>query len=515
MKIIPSKIKINGWLKNSTSPHFDFPTQFFKGKPSEKNVIPEVILGLLKYLDDPQNIAQHPFYPFIGYEIIERKFSRIKEGEESIEKSRPIRYAAHFDSYIYAYTAYKLSKIYEERILELGLDKVVSAYRKTREGMLSRNNVLMANEVFTEIKKRNNDCVALAFDIKKFYDHIDHKKLKQEWESLLGQSRLPGDMFNIYESLTKYVYVEIKDICIYFREKNNPNCCWCRSCEPKKDFKYLKLPTPIFKNSHEYHKFKVWGKKRKEPALRQNKGLLEDKENPYGIPQGSAMSSLLSNIYMIPFDIKMTKLAEDLGGLYRRYCDDIIFVCERSQRGLVEKEIKAAISERGKHLIIHEIDDNKLNSKSQCHDFTDEKIKRRTLKYLGFSFDGKVVSIREEKLANYLRKSKRGIFSARKGAEIKLREMYNKKQPFEKKHKKLFRKTLYDRYTHLGKRNFISYSHNSFKEIGDEKIKQQVKNHYKRVQDLIDDEDKKLKIFLENEGYKKPKKIRNVILNTS
>ena len=42
----------------------------------------------------------------------------------------------------------------------------------------------------------------------------------------------------------------------------------------------------------------------------------------YGIPQGSPMSAILSNIYMLDFDKYCCELANNFGGIYRRYCDD-------------------------------------------------------------------------------------------------------------------------------------------------------------------------------------------------
>lgn len=104
------------------------------------------------------------------------------------------------------------------------------------------------------------------------------------------------------------------------------------------------------------------------------------------------------------------------------------------------------------------------------------------MKYLGFSFDGKAVSIKEESLDRYLRKSKRGIASARRGAEINLTKMYENNLQFEEKHTKIFRRRM-----------------------DDSTIKKQIKKHFERIQNLLKIEDKKLKEFLKNEEYKKSK----------
>src|SRR6185312_4403266 len=57
--------------------------------------------------------------------------------------------------------------------------------------------------------------------------------------------------------------------------------------------------------------------------------LTEDgKKRYYGIPQGLAISALLSNVYLIDYDQMMSKKAKDEGFYYRRYCDDILIVCD-------------------------------------------------------------------------------------------------------------------------------------------------------------------------------------------
>lgn len=515
MQITLVKNKINGWLKNKGYSHFDRPISLYKEKDSikKKNLDTDSILNLYKFLSNPILISKHSFHPFVGYDLVERKISRIKN-KRNPKKLRPIRYASHMDGYIYSYYAHNLSVFYEKKLKDLGLERVVSAYRKTKENENPRNNVLMAKEVFEEIKRRGNNCIALAVDIEGFYDNIDHKKLKEEWEKILNVNnepnfRLDKDVYKVYLSLTEYRYIEIKDLCVYFNRddklENKKYICYCKNCTlPSKNLvKRKKLPNPIFSNPLKYREFRKWYKKQYNETFRKNEGLIKDVKNPFGIPQGSAMSSLLSNIYMIPFDLRMNNLADELGGMYRRYADDIIFICDKKHREKVEKEIKEAIQERGPNLKIHDIDDNNRASKSQCHDFGLQKIKQLPLKYLGFAFDGTSVSIREESLSRYFRKSKRGVSSILNGAKVNLRRRYIEGRGIEEKHKKLFRKRAYENYTHLGKRNFIYYANESFNTMDDKKIKEQVKKHYNRIQKLLEDADSKLKKFLQNEGYKK------------
>jgi hypothetical protein len=46
--------------------------------------------------------------------------------------------------------------------------------------------------------------------------------------------------------------------------------------------------------------------------------------DPFGIPQGTPISAALSNAYMMPLDKRIVEARGSVGGLYRRYSDDIL-----------------------------------------------------------------------------------------------------------------------------------------------------------------------------------------------
>ena len=56
-----------------------------------------------------------------------------------------------------------------------------------------------------------------------------------------------------------------------------------------------------------------------------SKHIMKHTEN-YGIPQGSSISAVYANVYMIEFDQKINDYVTSVGGMYRRYCDDIVIV---------------------------------------------------------------------------------------------------------------------------------------------------------------------------------------------
>src|SRR6185503_9549647 len=63
-----------------------------------------------------------------------------------------------------------------------------------------------------------------------------------------------------------------------------------------------------------------------------------------GIMQGSPISATLSNIYMLSFDKRINDLLSVKGGLYRRYSDDLVIVCNMEDYSeinqIVQNEIK-------------------------------------------------------------------------------------------------------------------------------------------------------------------------------
>ena len=500
------------WFSKKSYQHFDRPISIsqLKNKVETKKIIDKLCSDC--------NIEKHSFYPFIGYDIKERKIGLInklkyykkkcttlvnsddkekcnnqikKFEEDKINKIRPIRYAAHFDGYIYSFYADKLAKIYENKIQEIGLKNEVLAYRKLEpifigNSMIKQNNCTMAKSVFDEIMSRSCNCIALTFDIASFYDTIDHKNLKTEWAKLLGLKELPKAEYNIFKSLTKYTYVKTAEVKEYLKIKKEN----VLTNVSQREFKKVKSKfIPWFKNASDFREFRNWYKEHYKNTnhknFHKNEGASRDK--PHGIPQGSPMSSILSNIYLLPFDIKMKELANSIDGVYRRYCDDIIFICPpgEANKNLIVNEIKIAIEARGEYLKIHPIEDWDKYSKSKFHDFTTDKIKSEPLQYLGFIFDGHNVRIRESSLANYFRKSKLGLAAAKNNAINKINRLFEIGIILQEKHKKLYRKSLYSRYTHLGHKNFISYAFRAYSTTHDNTIRQQIKRHFIKLNENI------------------------------
>ena len=184
-------------IKLKDYPHFDAPI------PSRK---------IKKLLEDFISGKYRAFYPFIRYELSWKPY-RLKGNGVIEPKSREIRYGSRRDAYIFSYYRKILSALYEKRLIELDIADCPIAYRKlTKTGGLGKSNIDFAKDAFDTIDSLGN-CVAVALDISKYFESLDHSRIKQVWCELLGKTRLPNDHFAVYYNITKYHWV-IKMKCI-------------------------------------------------------------------------------------------------------------------------------------------------------------------------------------------------------------------------------------------------------------------------------------------------------------
>ena len=495
---------IPGW---STKDYWHFDKEFSSKKTSNIEKVAEYILS-------PQKVASHAFFPLISATLKERKISRkiqydyyqellkkypndesIKSvcndyindyKENGVNKVRTVSYASHIDTHIYKRYYCLLKEAYERKIKNTRLNDEVIAYRDfhdaKRNGVkINFPNLIAAYDAVLEIKKKENNCYALCFDISHFFDSIDHKILKQQWTSVLGCDRLPADHYNIYKSLTKFSYIDRNDINKYVSSVS-------------KSLKIKFSPDRIFSSAKDFRKFRD-----SKVKFYKNPGLSEEGVAPHGIPQGVCTSTVLSNIYFLPFDKSVSDYVHSINGFYRRFCDDILIIIPNDPKlkGNCISFIKQKISELGEALKIHPINEWDRYSKSQCYDFTDEiSISRKPFEYLGISFDGKNVRLRQSSVSKYQKK----VIKAVKALMIKKKQIlfteYHKQNTvsvFRKNRIKIDRGVLYKNYSFSGSRNFISYVNTTAKMFESETVKKQLKSHCSRLSRLVDIANKKLR----------------------
>jgi len=390
---------------------------------------------------DPARVASWAFLPFLRWEMATRKVRRDQEGVlVKKEKRRPICYAAHKDAAIYAYYGHVLGRRYEVELARKGLQANVTAFRAGQE----KCNIDFAFEVFDWIR-RHGECVALTFDVKSFFDRLDHTRLKAQWCRLLGVERLPADHYAVFRSLTRYAAVDRQAV---FEEFDiSPH-------KPRANGrKRICTPTEF------------------RERVRGN-GLVQRNPEHRGIPQGSPMSAVLSNIYMLDFDAAVEEMTHEAGGLYRRYCDDMLVVIRPEWAGRIE----AIVNQR--------IKDERLEvqaDKTKSHHFAGlpgAVSVDQPLQYLGFLFDGSRVLLRTASVARYYRKMRGGVQLAvlTKRKHDRLR----RKQGLESE--PLKRRKLNRLYSYLGRHNFIAYALRAAKRMDEHGIRRQVKPHWMKLE---------------------------------
>ncbi|EPS8493923.1 antiviral reverse transcriptase Drt2 [Yersinia enterocolitica] len=417
------------WFRTRGYLHFDKPISLKK---------------TLRLVTDPSKVAKHSFLPFITFDVKSYKISQDKVTKKITkdEKERKIAYSSHVDSHIYAYYAAILSGIYEEKLKDYGVSSNVIAFRS-----LNKSNIEFANEAFNSIKNRK-ECGAVALDLSKFFDTLDHIQLKDAWCRLLGAEKLPEDHYAVFKNITRY-----------------------SSVYKNKLYEHLK----ISKNNPKFKRYSICSFDDFRNNVRESKLITKNKSG-FGIPQGSPISALLSNIYMLNFDIDMRNYVNSVGGDYYRYCDDMLFIVPLDQ---IEKVAGIAEKELFKLKVTLNIKKTELRTFTSTSEIITAD---KPLQYLGFLFDGHNIYLRSSSLSRYSDRMRRGVRLAK--ATMKSKNKTRVAKGMVKK--SLFKEKIYARYAHVGKRNFLTYGYRAARIMESSTIRKQLKPLLQRLKKEIE-----------------------------
>ncbi|TYS58542.1 reverse transcriptase [Sutcliffiella horikoshii] len=417
---------------------------------------PIYINHIKKNLTDPGWVKSHSFLPSIHFNITFNKYVTISKDKalppsqrkEKRMKVRQIFYASHQDRFIYKYYGDLLNYAYNKYVEINDIDDVALAYRNNKKG---KNNVDFAYEVFDFLLSQKK-AIVISLDFTKFFDHINHLELKKNIKSVLEVDELPEDWYKIYKNLTQFTYVNKTDVDNYLKDQYG--------IKKLNELLENKKLTRIM-DSKEFRQFK--------------KKYLYKNKKPFGIPQGSGMSAVCSNVHLINFDKHVKQWAKTNNALYRRYCDDMILVIPTENISpKILDELKNGVFD-----IIQRYTSSGLNiqeEKTEIRIFKNgeilnEKGNKSSLDYLGMVTDGQVVRIREKSLFKYYCRAYRKASSMRRvGLATK------RKSP---------RKELYRIYTHLGfkykdRGNFITYAYRAHRIMSKLPTKSLIRNQVKR-----------------------------------
>jgi hypothetical protein len=354
---------------------------------------------------DPLTVARHPFFPFIDY--VERWTKFAQKGISGKPKERPIRYAARRDACIYSYYREMLMSLYEAELTKLSINECVLAYRRVPKTGKNGNkcNIDFANDVFGKISEMG-DCFVYALDIEGFFDHIDHAKLKSVWTRLLKQNKLPPDHHCVFKNVTKYASVDREALYRMLGFIGSKSSLSGRSTEG-----YLVKRVPLQVCDAKLFREKVTS-------------LIKINKKSHGIPQGSPISDVLANMYLLDFDAKVASELAKCGGLYYRYSDDILIIVPSKGEDLNIRldSIQGIMTGCGEKLIVQDqksavyrFQKDPKDKEFQIFKLVHGKQGKNGLEYLGFRFDGSRVYIRDSTRAGLNRKI---VLSARKLARI-------------------------------------------------------------------------------------------------
>lgn len=313
----------------------------------------------------------------------------------------------------------------------------------------------MPKEAFEFICKCDTAYVFVG-DFSNFFDKLDHKYLKETIKDVLNKQELNSAEYAIYKNITHFTYVEANDI-ESFKGKSR--------AEMRELDKYF--------DTEEFQTFKS--------------RYLNKNPNDYGIPQGSSISAVYANVYMIHFDKMMNDFATSNGGFYRRYCDDIVMVIPCLEEKIKDESYKDiakkifSIKDQIKNLELNEDKTEQFfYNKGRLEVITGNS---SLINYLGFTFDGKDVRIREKSLFKFYNRAYKKI----KKVNISKSKMYFIAG----------KKAVYKSYTHLGNTksrktygNFLTYAYKAQKifESSDYltcSIRRQVKGHWNKINNRL------------------------------
>ena len=420
---------------NDTKPYAHFDLRVSLSMPS-----------IRKYVMDRTKIVTHSFYPFIHFE---KKNSRY--GKKGPKKPRELYYCSHLDRCVYQRYAFLLNYQYNIWACENNIDDVAIAYRDS----LGKNNIDFAKDAFDAIRSFPQ-CFILVGDFTNFFDNLEHQYLKKMMCEVLGVERLPQDYFSVFKNITRFSSWDWKDI-VKAAGENIAE----RGVRKKINSKETVLTKEQFQK---------------------NKKDIKKNISGVGVPQGSPISAVLSNIYMIKFDKDIKRYVICKGGIYMRYSDDFIIVLPYERDAEIADFTSYIFSyvESMKGLI------DLQKEKTSCYTYKDEVIyegdQPSSINYLGFLFDGKSIRIRPRAITKYYYRMRRKAhtigrsnWTSSKGRRISAKELYS----------------IYSRNDE--KQTFIDYARKAkgILKLNDQEANALIKHHKRKIAMAIKEGQKK------------------------
>jgi hypothetical protein len=148
---------------------------------------------------------------------------------------------------------------------------------------------------------------------------------------------------------------------------------------------------------------------------------------------------------MLEFDRLLAARIHEWGGLYRRYCDDVLCIVPPENAKDAKHYVESLITS-----IKLEVQAEKLE---ECHFGAVGTIAKPALQYLGLTYDGRHSRLRNGSVARFYSRIRKGVRQADRA-----RSKAAKLQGIAKKQVPIKRGKLNRSYLYRGPRNFVSYA---------------------------------------------------------
>ncbi|WP_302547689.1 reverse transcriptase domain-containing protein [Gordonibacter pamelaeae] len=435
---IPPYIKKPHTIKSYV--HFDFRTSF----AAKANLVM-----------DPGFVKSYAFYP-----LIQRDLRRMKPDGHGkfFNDPRPIKYAAHLDRCIYQYYSGLLNERYNDVATEIGIGDCAIAYRAHLKG---QSNCDFALRAFSKMRDLEA-CFAYAGDFEDFFETLDHAYLKKQVRRLFPGGAIPDDYYHVLKNATRHSVWDIEKLLDQY------GLPYTKSGVKRLNNRGRVLSSDEFKNMVGASVERPW---------REN--------GEKGVPQGLPISGTLANIYMLEFDAAVKAVAERHDGLYMRYSDDFIFVVPTEEGFEEGRDEFSRLAGTMPSLKIHPRKTHSfrmVDGGVYLLDSEDEP--KCAIDYLGFSFDGTSVRLRQRTIGRFYKRMYRRVGRLYKWkfrpAKKRVDSLYLEYSDWGRKPKRNAK--VRERVGKSGGRgNFLTYAERAQNAFPNDPILVDVKNHKRKI----------------------------------
>jgi len=182
---------------------------------------------------------------------------------------------------------------------------------------------------------------------------------------------------------------------------------------------------------------------------------ISENQKGFGIPQGTPISSVFANLYMLDFDHAVTDKCAKHGALYQRYSDDIIVICDEGSKKDIIAALENALAAEKLEFSADKTEEVEFRAGSDD-----------PFQYLGFYISYNKAYLRSGSLGRQWRKLRRSIKKAAKTGHA---------EKAKGNATKVFTRKLRRKFLSTGIQNFSSYARRAAASLESKQIVAQIR----------------------------------------